>query len=635
MEEPQVAIFIDFENVAISAEDLYGKCDLGLIMAVAERWGRLVIRRAYCDWTGFEQYQQDLIEHAIELTQLFRYSARHRKNAADIQMVVDALETAFTHPEIENFILVTGDSDFSAVARKLRAYGKTVIGVGLRQSTSEVLVKACDHFVLYDTLIEDTRTSVYRLEKARQLLLDVMRLLLPQVEGKTVNGSQLKVMMLKMDPTFSEGDLGYPQFRSFLEAQSDLVRVDVREQILWVSLKPAAALSATEDELMQYRVALSTTGLSLLDPHTRADILLDLYALLSDSPGVYTFDQTIIHLKAKYDTENILRSREEVQEVVKLLRYADVLAARPQSWQLDTLTIKAGLQAQDFVDRSESAYLIVMLQNNLELKPDMLAQLLFGTLDQRARVMRLIALARQAWSAALESARKARVPLNEGACYLNDIEQLLPILQAMEKVQLTGPVSLERAAQLNQEGLQIRMTDFEQAREYFIQAARMMCDLLRAGRQGAGRMELEWYLASYCAASGGLHYFRSEYTRAKEYYLAFFALAKETEPVWEKVQRLVEPLLSFYFIIAAGAHGELLEFRPGRTHPARMAIALYTYPNETVRDQWLALVQELYAINPAVLRSVVRRLEVLEQTTQVPGARETRLALETNVLTRA
>jgi len=632
MEEPQVAIFVDFENVAISAEDLYGKCDLGLIMAVAERWGRIVIRRAYCDWTGFEQYQQDLIEHAIELTQLFRYSSRHRKNAADIQMVVDALETAFNHPEIETFILVTGDSDFSAVARKLRAYGKKVVGVGLRQSTSEVLVKACDHFVLYDTLVEDTRTSVYRLEKGRQLLLDVMRLLLPQVEGDAVNGSQLKMMMLKMDPTFNEADLGYPQFRSFLEAQSDLVRVDVREQILWVSLKPAVARTAIEDALMQYRVSLSTAGLSLLDPHTRADVLLDLYALLSEAPGVYTFDQAIIHLKAKYDTENVLRSREEVQEVVKLIKYADVLTVRPQSWKLDALTVKAGLQAQDFVDRSESAYLTVLLQNNLELKPDLLAQLLFGTLDQRARVMRLITLSRQTWAAAVESARKAQVPISEGACYLNDIEQLLPILHALEKVDLTAPPSLERAAQLNQEGLQIRMTDFEQAREYFIQAARMMCDLMRAGSQGVGRMELEWYLASYCAASAGLYYFRAEYTQAKAYYLAFFALAKETEPVWEKVQRLVEPLLSFYFILAAGAYGELLEFRPGRTHPARMAIALYTYPNETVREQWLALVQELYAINPAVLRSVVRRLEILEQTTQVPGARETRLVLENKVL---
>jgi uncharacterized protein (TIGR00288 family) len=632
MEEPQTAIFIDFENVAISAEDLYGRCNLGLIMAVAERWGRIVIRRAYCDWTGFAQYQQDLIEHAIELTQLFRYSSRHRKNAADIQMVVDALETAFTHPEIGTFILVTGDSDFSAVARKLRAYGKTVVGIGLRQSTSEVLVKACDHFVLYDALIEDTRTSVYRLERARQLLLDVVRLILPQVEGNAVNGSQLKMMMLKMDPTFNERDLGYPQFRSFVEAQSDLVRVDVHDQILWVSLKPSAALTATEDALMQYRVSLSTAGLSLSDPHTRADVLLDLYTLLSESPGVYTFDQTIIRLKATYDTENILRSREEVQEVVKLIKHADVLAVQPQSWQLDPLTVKAGLQAQDFVDRSESAYLTVMLLNNLELKPDPLAQLLFGTLDQRARVVHLSALARQAWTAAVETARKAQVPLNEGACYLCDIEHLQPILQALEKVELTGPLSLERAAQLNQEGLQIRMTDFEKAREHFIQAARMVSDLMHAGVQGAGRMELEWYLASYCAASAGQHYFRSEYTQAKAYYLAFFALAKESEAVWEKVQRLVEPLLSFYFIIAAGAYGELLEFRPGRTHPARMAIALYTYPNETVREQWLALAQDLYAINPAALRGVVHRLEILEQTTQVPGARETRLILESKVL---
>ena len=145
-------------------------------------------------------------------------------------------------------------------------------------------------------------------------------------------------------------------------------------------------------------------------------------------------------------------------------------------------------------------------------------------------------------------------------------------------------------------------------------------------------MELEWYLGSYCAASAGLHYFRSEYAQAKAYYLSFFSLAKETEPVWEKVHRLVEPLLSFYFIIAASAYGELLEFRPGRTHPARMAIALYTYPNDTVRDQWLELVKELYAVNPAILRIVIRRLEILEQTAQISGTRETRLALDTIVL---
>lgn len=273
-----------------------------------------------------------------------------------------------------------------------------------------------------------------------------------------------------------------------------------------------------------------------------------------------------------------------------------------------------------------------MIQNNLELKPDLLAQLLFGTLDQRARVVRLTTLAKQAWAAALESERKAQVPISEGACYLNDVPQLLPILQTMENVQLEGTISLEHAAQLNQEGLQIRMTDFERARGYFIQAARMVCQLMQAGVQGASRMELEWYLASYCAASAGLYYFRSEYIQAKAYYLAFFALAKETEQVWEKVHRLVEPLLSFYFIIAAGAYGELLEARPGRTHPARMAIALYMYPNETVRDRWLELAQELYTVNPAILRIVIRRLEILEQTAQIPGTRETRLALEAIVL---
>ncbi|MBN1873110.1 MAG: NYN domain-containing protein [Anaerolineae bacterium] len=625
--KPQVAIFMDFENVALSAEDLYGKCDLNLIMNVAEQWGHSVIRRAYCDWTGFAQYQQDLIEYSFELTQLFRYSSRHRKNAADIQMVVDALETAFTHPEVNVFVLVTGDSDFSAVARKLRAYGKQVIGIGLRQSTSEVLVKACDHFVLYDTLIEDTRTSVYRLERARQLLLDVMRMLLPQVEGDAVNGSQLKMMMLKMDPTFNEADMGYPQFRNFLEAQSDLVKIALRDQVLWVSLKPAAMLEPAEDELLQYRLALSTAGLRLLDPHTRTDILLDLYTLFSEAAGVYTLDKAIIQLKVNYDTDNILRSREEVQEVARLVKYADVWLSPPQSWQLDALALRNDVQAQEFVDRSESAYLVVMIQNNLELQSAPLAQLLFGTLDQRARVDHLIDLAQQTYiqSQVLD---KTQCAVGAGICYLNEIAELEQVLKELEAVRLEGPLSLEHAAELNREGLRVRMTNFEQAREHFIQAARIVCDLMAAGERGASRMDLEWYLASYCAATAGVHYFRVEYEQAKDYYLAFFALAKETEPVWEKVQRLVEPLLSFYFILAAGAQGELLEFRPGRTHPARMAIALYTDPNETIREQWLALVERLHQVNPAVLRIVIRRLETLEQTSPLPGTRETRLALE-------
>ncbi|MBN1487543.1 MAG: NYN domain-containing protein [Anaerolineae bacterium] len=625
--EKQVAVYVDFENIALSAEQTYGKCDLNAIMEAAERWGRIAVRKAYCDWTGFSQYQQDLIEHSFELTQLFRFSSRHRKNAADIQMVVDALETAFTHPEIETFVLVTGDSDFSAVARKLRAYGKRVVGIGLRQSTSEVLVKACDHFILYDTLIEpDTRTAVYRLERARQLLVDAMHTLIPQVAGQDVNASALKVMMLKLDPTFNEADMGYQQFRDFVEGQSDLVDVQLEEKTLLVTLRAERRKQLEEEATFEYRVALTNVGLRLMDPHTRSGILRDLHQLLSQAPDIYTLDQAVLQLKAQYDAENVLRTREEVQEVVKLLRYTDVLDPHPQSWQLDPLTLKANIQAQTFVDYCESGYIALFMRKNLPIKPSLLASLLFGTLDQQARVERLAEIAEKICA---ESPQFMAETLGiSGTCNLKEEPELDIIFQDLEALDLDEEPTLIRAAELNGAGLRIRTTDFEQARIYFLKAARMICDLLDDGEPGASTMDLEWYLASYCAATAGANFFRFDYNRAATYYLAFFALARETSPAWEKIQRLIQPLLSFYFAIAANEYGEMLAFPPGRTDPARIAVELYMHDNLAVRQHWRHQISELHRVNPAILRMLVQRLWTFEKTAEIEGTRETRNALE-------
>jgi uncharacterized LabA/DUF88 family protein len=124
--EEHVAVYIDFENIAISAEEAYGRCDLDKVLEVAAKYGRCVVKKAYGDWTRFSRYRQELIEHAIDLTQLFRYGSYSKKNSADIVMAVDALETAITRQGINTFVLVTGDSDFSAVARKLREYGNNI-----------------------------------------------------------------------------------------------------------------------------------------------------------------------------------------------------------------------------------------------------------------------------------------------------------------------------------------------------------------------------------------------------------------------------------------------------------------------------------------------------------------------------
>jgi uncharacterized protein (TIGR00288 family) len=627
--QTQVALFIDFENIAISAEGAFGQCDLHVIVEAAQQWGRCVIKRAYGDWTRFDGYRHDLLEHSIEAIQMFRYGARDGKNAADIQMVADILENVFIHPAIDVFVLATGDSDFSAVARKLREYGKLVIGIGLRRATSEVLVKACDHFVLYDNLVEpETRTVVYGIEQGRQLLLDAMRRLARQSETGEVPSTQLKQAMLEQDPTFSEFTLGFPQFKSFLEAQSDLLETRVRKDMgtdLVVALRTAATAEPRADRTSQYRRALDTDGLRLLDPHTRTEVLKDLFHLLNERPGQFVLDGAISHLKAQYDATNILRSRDEVQEVAKLVKRADALEPRPQSWDSDRLALKPDLQLQVFVDRCESAYIATLLQQNLPIDADVLARMLFGTSDQRARVERLTKLAQDSLA---EGATVPREAVGwEWPRSLRDSPELGIALQDLAACTIDEEPTLGRAAELNSQGLRIRTTDFERARVYFLKAARTIYDLLQQGAPGASLIDAEWYLASYCAATAGASFFRYDYAQASDYYLAFFSLARDTEPVWEKLQKLTRPMLSFFFTVAANEMGELLEVSPGRTHPARVAISVFNHPNPKVRQRWMALTENLARVNPAVLREVVQRLAALEMESEIPGAGETRRAI--------
>ena len=156
MDEERIGLFIDYENLAIGARD-----DLGMTFdfkpvadALAER-GRVVVRRAYADWTLFAEDRKDLTRHHIELIEIPQRMGASRKNAADIKMAVDAMELAFERDYITTFVIGTGDSDFTPLVYKLRELNKRVIGVGVKASTSALLPPACDEFLFYETLFED------------------------------------------------------------------------------------------------------------------------------------------------------------------------------------------------------------------------------------------------------------------------------------------------------------------------------------------------------------------------------------------------------------------------------------------------------------------------------------------------
>ncbi|MCL1693901.1 MAG: NYN domain-containing protein [Actinomycetia bacterium] len=235
MEEERIGLFIDYENLAIGArEDLGIQFDFKPVAdALAER-GRVVVRRAYADWTFFDKDRRMLTDNQIELIEIPQRRGAVRKNAADIKMAVDAVELAFERDYITMFVLCTGDSDFTPLVHKLRELNRRVIGVGLKDSTSKLLPAACDEFLFYEKLsgvdIPDRSPKKERptREKAPAPSAETPdAVLVPTLAGLIragngdVRASSLKRALLRKDSTFTETDYGFRAFGELIRNLAD------------------------------------------------------------------------------------------------------------------------------------------------------------------------------------------------------------------------------------------------------------------------------------------------------------------------------------------------------------------------------------------------------------------------------
>src|ERR1700716_1230423 len=148
-----MALFCDFENVALGARDAkYSKFDIGRVLERLLLKGSIVVKKAYCDWDRYKEFKTQMHEASFELIEIphVRVSG---KNSADIRLVVDALDLCYTKAHVDTFVIISGDSDFSPLVSKLRENNKTVIGVGVKSSTSDLFISNCDEFLYYDDLV--------------------------------------------------------------------------------------------------------------------------------------------------------------------------------------------------------------------------------------------------------------------------------------------------------------------------------------------------------------------------------------------------------------------------------------------------------------------------------------------------
>ncbi len=225
--EKRIALFIDYDNLALGMKNSPGKkFQIQLVLDRLLEKGKVLVKRAYADWSHYREGKAELHEAAIELIEIPKRRLTG-KNSADIRMVVDALETAYTKEHLDTFALVTGDSDFSPLVSKLRESNREVIGIGIKAASSSLLIENCDEFIFYEDLLRKAppAASARELEdvpkkkrEAFDLVLDAIRALFR--EGRElVWASMVKQTIKRKKPVFDES---YHDFGSFSDLLLDM-----------------------------------------------------------------------------------------------------------------------------------------------------------------------------------------------------------------------------------------------------------------------------------------------------------------------------------------------------------------------------------------------------------------------------
>ncbi len=257
-----LALFCDFENVALGVKDAnFPKFDMQLVLERLLLKGNIVVKKAYCDWDRYKQFRPVMHEAAFELIEI-PHTRMSGKNSADIRMVVDALDLCYTKEHIDTFVVISGDSDFSPLVSKLRENAKLVIGVGVKNSTSELLMNNCDEFLLYDDLVRESDSKKHKRQQPKQkskaskkktskkneakkaakvskspedekkdkgieLMLDTAEALIEERDGR-VWGSMVKQTLKRRHPAFSESFYGFKSFNDLLEQANQRGLIDIQ-----------------------------------------------------------------------------------------------------------------------------------------------------------------------------------------------------------------------------------------------------------------------------------------------------------------------------------------------------------------------------------------------------------------------
>ncbi len=240
VETQNMALFCDFENIALGVRDAnYAEFNIDKVIERLLLKGNIVVKKAYCDWARYKEFKAAMHEVSFELIEI-PHVRQSGKNSADVRMVVDALDLCYTKEHVDTFVIISGDSDFSPLVSKLRENNKTVIGVGVKNSTSDLLIANCDEFIFYDDLVrphaprakgrdgakktaqkpsaKPPKSVTDKKQEAWDLTVETYEALVEERgEGKKIWGSMIKQTLKRRKPGFSESYYGFRSFSQLLE----------------------------------------------------------------------------------------------------------------------------------------------------------------------------------------------------------------------------------------------------------------------------------------------------------------------------------------------------------------------------------------------------------------------------------
>jgi uncharacterized protein (TIGR00288 family) len=255
-----LAVFCDFENIALGVREAkYAQFEMEKVLERLLLKGSIVVKKAYCDWERYKEFKAAMHLASFELIEV-PHVRQSGKNSADIRMVVDALDLCYTKEHVDTFVIVSGDSDFSPLVSKLRENAKTVIGVGVKNSSSDLLIANCDEFIYYDDLVRQDEQKRRAAKKRREaapagghkgdkkqeafdLVIETLNALIAERgEGEKIWGSMVKQALKRRKPGFNESYYGFRAFSDLLEEAEgkNLIKLEPDEKSGGYLIRPAA-----------------------------------------------------------------------------------------------------------------------------------------------------------------------------------------------------------------------------------------------------------------------------------------------------------------------------------------------------------------------------------------------------------